>query len=412
MGETKTVLFVEDDALIARIYQPKLEAAGFQVVLAADGVTASKLAVESQPDVVVLDLMIPKLSGQEVLQFIRQHPRLKLLPVVVFSNAFLPKLWDQVAAMGVQEMLLKSSTTPPQLIEAVSRAVQQPATLPPAPEIKPSQPAPSPSRRADPDPKPFRHSESPAEFRHRARRDFFGQIPAIASGLQQVHSEFLSSIGTQNLQLRLDDLLRKTGFLSYMTGMAGCYRLAQLSDALEAMLFELRLKPASISDSCRHTISSTVALLVDCLGRADQPDEQCLSPTSVLVVDDDAVSNRVLVTTLNRVKLNAVSVADPFAALEKLRQTTFDLVLLDINLPGITGLALCAEMRKLPRHDRTPVIFVTGHAEYEPLARSVLQGGDDLITKPILPVELTVKVVAHLLRRRLRSADPCQSSSP
>jgi DNA-binding response OmpR family regulator len=63
-------------------------------------------------------------------------------------------------------------------------------------------------------------------------------------------------------------------------------------------------------------------------------------------------------------------------------------------------------MRKLPLHRDTPVIFITSYAEFEPRARSILNAGDDLIGKPILPIELTVKVIAHMLRRRLAARTP------
>jgi len=94
-------------------------------------------------------------------------------------------------------------------------------------------------------------------------------------------------------------------------------------------------------------------------------------------------------------------VPDPFQALEKLRHNPYDVALLDIDLPGMSGISLCQEMRKLPMHTRTPVIFVTSYAEFEPQVRAILNGGDDLISKPIMPAELTVKVIAHLLKRRL-----------
>jgi CheY-like chemotaxis protein len=204
--------------------------------------------------------------------------------------------------------------------------------------------------------------------------------------------------------LRLEDFRRKIGFLTHMTGMAGCYRIAQLSSAFEALLFEVQRNLASVNSSVRHTISSTVALLVAALARAEAADEQCLSPTAVLVVDDDEVSSRALVLTLSRANLKATTVPDPFKALERLRRNAYDIVLLDINLPGMTGITLCEEMRKLPLQGKTQVIFITSYAEFEPRARAILQGGDDLISKPIMPTELTVKVIAQVLRGRLRIA--------
>lgn len=397
MESAKRILFVEDDVLIARIYRPKLEEAGFQVVVAEDGLAAIKLLKEFKPDLVVLDLIIPKLSGFDVLKFIREKPEFKSTPVVVFSNGFLQKLWEQTAALGVQEMLLKSAATPPQLIQTISRILKQPVTASSDGSAGPGTPA--ASERG-----PVRHTESASGFRDRIRRDFFQQIPAISKSLHRVCGEFLEAANGSPQLLRLEDVRRKVGFLTHMTGMAGCYRIAQLSSAFEALLFELRFNPASITNSARHTISSTVALLDASLARADEPDEQCLSPTTILVVDDDAVSTRALVLTLNRANLTGATVPDPFQALEKLRRNTYDMVLLDINLPGMTGITLCEEMRKLPLHGKTPVIFITSYAEFEPRARSILKGGDDLIGKPIIPVELTVKVIAQLLKRRLQIA--------
>ena len=83
--------------------------------------------------------------------------------------------------------------------------------------------------------------------------------------------------------------------------------------------------------------------------------------------------------TLARANLKAATVDDPVKALEKLRRNQYDMAILDINLPGMTGIALCERMRTLPNHDKTPVIFITSYSEFEPMARSVLKTGDDLI---------------------------------
>ena len=74
------------------------------------------------------------------------------------------------------------------------------------------------------------------------------------------------------------------------------------------------------------------------------------------------------------------------------------LVLMDVSMPKIDGLVLCEQMRALPLHQRTPVIFVTGLTDFQTYARSILSGGNDLIAKPISPNELCVKVITHLLK--------------
>jgi CheY-like chemotaxis protein len=394
MESAKRVLFVEDDVLIARIYCPMLQKAGFEVLVAEDGLIAMKQLKDFKPDLVVLDLMIPKLNGLDVLKFIRQDGQLRSIPVIVFSNGFLQNLWEDSAALGVQEMVLKSAATPAVLIATIRRILSAPVSVP---EANPE--AGSIERTAE---ARTRRTDSVSGFRQRIRRDFFEQIPAITRGLHRACGEFLDAPKGSGQLLGLEDLQRKVGFLTHMTGMAGCYRIAQLSSAFEALLFELHHDLSLLSTSARRTIAATVGLLADGLARSTEPDEQCLSPTSVLVVEDDAVSSRALLLTLTRANLKATALPDPCKALERLRENQFDIVLLDINLPGMTGIALCEEMRKLARHAQTPVIFMTSYAEFEPRARSILKGGDDLIAKPIMPVELTVKVVAQLLKHRLQ----------
>jgi CheY-like chemotaxis protein len=92
------------------------------------------------------------------------------------------------------------------------------------------------------------------------------------------------------------------------------------------------------------------------------------------------------------------SMTDPLEALKKLETTLYDLLLLDINMPGLDGLELCERVRRLPLHKRTPVIFVTILTDFKTRARAILSSGNDLITKPILPIELCVKVITHLLK--------------
>jgi len=66
-------------------------------------------------------------------------------------------------------------------------------------------------------------------------------------------------------------------------------------------------------------------------------------------------------------------------------------------MPGMDGLELCKQLCRLPGYQKTPVIYVTSHSDFESRARSALSGGDDLIGKPVFPLELAVKAMAHLL---------------
>ena len=413
----KKILYVEDDVLIAKLYSEKLAAAGFEVVTAQDGLAAVQRLREFTPDLVVLDLLMPKLTGVDVLKFMRGQPALKDTRIIVFSNSFLSNLIEQVARIGVEEALVKSSVTPAQLVNIVNQTLAGPAhiltaeelaahlhesapaasitlTAKPAPAPQPALPNPLPApapRRAPPNP-------PPSEFDPRAQSEFADQSPAILQSMRQICREFLEAGESPVEPRKLADLRRKIGFVAQMLGLAGRHRLAQLCGALEALLFELEDRPAALTDSLRHTIAATVALLGERLpqnqpARADNP-----APMKILVVDDDAVSSRAVVLALGRAKLNAVSVTDPFDGLKQLQENSWHLVLLDVNMPGLDGIVLCDQIRSLPLHQTTPVIFVTSQADFKTRARSVLSGGNDLLAKPILPTELCVKVLSHLVK--------------
>src|SRR5947209_4525523 len=103
----KRVLVVDDDPIVVKIYQKGLSQLDLEVETAGDGLAAVKALRHSKPDLVVLDLMLPKFSGVDVLKFIRSQAELADLPVVVLSNHYMDELAQQAVAAGVQKALLK-----------------------------------------------------------------------------------------------------------------------------------------------------------------------------------------------------------------------------------------------------------------------------------------------------------------
>jgi len=117
-------------------------------------------------------------------------------------------------------------------------------------------------------------------------------------------------------------------------------------------------------------------------------------------VDDEAISRRALAHALERAKLKCLTVEDPRAALELLSQNKFDLIFLDVDMPGMNGFELCTKLRAMPAHKKTPVVFVTGLTDFESRANSMMSGGNDFIAKPFLFIELAVKALLFILRSR------------
>ena len=115
-----TIFFVEDDTVVVQVYRAKLVREGFAVEVAEDGLVAVKMLAAVKPDVVVLDLMMPKLNGVDVLKYIRATPALKETPVIILSNAHMTSLAREAAAIGAERSLLKSSCTPSKLIDVIN----------------------------------------------------------------------------------------------------------------------------------------------------------------------------------------------------------------------------------------------------------------------------------------------------
>jgi CheY-like chemotaxis protein len=109
------VLFVEDDASVAQMYRLKLELDGYLVDVAPDGITALEKARTTHPDIIFLDIRLPKLDGLSVLENLRADPATAPIPVVILSNWNERELVERGMTLGALDHLIKSQTTPARL---------------------------------------------------------------------------------------------------------------------------------------------------------------------------------------------------------------------------------------------------------------------------------------------------------
>ncbi|MEP7105426.1 MAG: response regulator [Chloroflexota bacterium] len=113
------VLFVEDDPSVAQMYKLKLELDGYRVEVAVDGEAAIQTATAAPPDIIFLDIRLPKLDGLAVLGTLRQDARTQHVPVVILSNYSEKDLVERGLKLGALEYLIKSQTTPAKLAGGV-----------------------------------------------------------------------------------------------------------------------------------------------------------------------------------------------------------------------------------------------------------------------------------------------------
>jgi CheY-like chemotaxis protein len=113
------VLLVEDDAALAQMYRVKLERDGYTVRVAGDGEEALGLLAGDLPDLIFLDVRLPRMDGLTFLERVRTDERTKNIPVVIVSNYSEEELVSRGLQLGALEYLIKSQTTPGQLSQGV-----------------------------------------------------------------------------------------------------------------------------------------------------------------------------------------------------------------------------------------------------------------------------------------------------
>lgn len=115
------VAIVEDDIAIAQMYRFKFEAEGYEVETADNGRLGLELAEKMKPDMILLDLMMPEMTGEELLAAMRKTAWGKDIKVVVLTNRGEQEIPDAVRQLGVTAVILKADMTPRQVAELVKQ---------------------------------------------------------------------------------------------------------------------------------------------------------------------------------------------------------------------------------------------------------------------------------------------------
>lgn len=401
----KRLLLIEDDLLAADIYRNRLAKAGFEVALAPDGQTGIEMVDSFMPDVIILDLILPKMTGVEVLKHIRAQDKTKHIPVVVLTNAYLSEMVSEAWRAGATKCLSKVNCTPKHVVEVVlglfpdegQKQTAQILSVPVTP-VTPAAPLPQTPVRET------KVADADEQFVRELRNQFASELPGVLTGLR-THLQALVKSDTQAKQVsHLHGLQRQLHALSGNAGLAGLIQIAQLSAALEALVKEMHERPVNINASTLRTVALGIDFLAVLFARAVKDGTTDLPPATALVVDDEAISRRAIVYALEKAKLKCAVAENGETALKLLGQSKFDLIVLDIDMPDMTGFELCGRIRTLPAYASTPVVFVTSLNDFESRANSTISGGTDLIAKPFLFVELAVKALVYVMRSRLSSS--------
>ncbi|MDO8505001.1 MAG: response regulator [bacterium] len=117
------ILIVEDDSFLAGIYAGKFESEGFKVSLATDGELGLKLAKKELPNIILLDVLLPKLDGFEVLEKLKANATTRVIPVVLLTNLGQKEDVERGFALGAADYLIKAHFMPAETIEKVKKVL-------------------------------------------------------------------------------------------------------------------------------------------------------------------------------------------------------------------------------------------------------------------------------------------------
>lgn len=121
----KIVLLVDDDPLIIRMYQNKLTNEGYKVNIAFNGEEALVQVKREKPDLILLDVMMPKMNGPETLKALKEDPNTKMIPVIILTNLEdNPQYVESAKKLQALDYLVKSEISLKDLSERVKKAIE------------------------------------------------------------------------------------------------------------------------------------------------------------------------------------------------------------------------------------------------------------------------------------------------
>ena len=212
------------------------------------------------------------------------------------------------------------------------------------------------------------------------------------------------------------ELLRE--FFQQLTAVKEKVGLPELRPAwlmtcgLQGLVQQLSMTATHINPSVLRTAAGAVDLLeILCAPGAD-PNLATRTPVELLAVDDNAVCLSAVSLALKKAFRQPDLAAEGVGGLALAQQKQYDAIFLDVEMPGMDGFELCQKIHETYLNRTTPIIFVTSHSDFNSRAQSTLVGGQDLIAKPFLSFEITVKALTLTLRGRLENKAEETEESP
>lgn len=423
-----------DDDMISRIaVSLALKKAFNQPDLAENGEAALQMATRQAYDVIFLDVQMQGMDGFELCSQIHQTEANRATPVVFVTCMSDFDARAQSILSGGSELMgkpfLTFEITVKALTLALSRRLHAPRSLVSVPvtssylepqALSVPQTVSRPAALGD----QAELSRDKISDQNFATTEVSREFSQRDASLDVLESAFLTraSVHLEALRERVRQLSEATDENTRQDTLADLYLwlhaltpgldsttshpAMRVSAALEGLLKKLLEDPQNWTSSALLTITNAMDLLDDLCGSDVNIDRLTGKPMHILVVDDDLVSRRAMVCALQMLFEKPQSAENGNAAVTLASETTFDLIFLDVQMPGMDGFTTCAKIRETAANRTTPLVFVTGQTDYKTRVQAATSGGNGLFAKPFLVAEISVKALTFVFRGRLENNFP------
>ncbi len=379
---TQKILVVDDEKTVCDSIKKILSRKGYEVDNTLNADEAVKMIGEANYDLVITDLMMPKISGMELLQLVKEHyPELEVVVVTGYASI---DTAVEATKLGAADYLPKPFT-PGELTEITRKALE---------------------RRS-------KNRESQSKSKNTDEKDDVSDIIDVDmpfSESEVAHStsrEFVENLTHSDIQ-QTKKVQKKTAYC--ILGQRECRRLVlegkecagecpivkkERERAAKAVkkisvhsqdIIDVDM-PFNMSDVEKFTSAD----YINCLDSSDIPraalyGRDATAKHNVLVVDDEPIVCHSLRRILNKQSCQVDEAFDIDAALQKMRLNKFDLIFLDFKMPKSSGMEVLKTIKKL--YPDTPVIMITGYASIETAVEATKAGAFQFVPKPFTPEEL------------------------
>jgi len=235
-----------------------------------------------------------------------------------------------------------------------------------------------------------------------AAMEVFESAPVLFSQLRQRFAEISAQPDITSKLKSLEEFSREIRPSQAAAKIPALRSHRLFAIALEGFLKQLAARPKNITPWRMRLINETLELFEELCVPNLTPDLATKPAIRLLVVDDCAVSRHAMVFALKKVFHEPDLAEGGKQALELASKNAYDVIFLDIEMPGMDGFELCEKIRTLELNKKTPIVFVTSHDNLESRTKIVKKGAQDLIGKPYLPTEVTLKALQLSLYGRLK----------